>query len=147
MRPDGIAVLPPIGNKTGVFCILEYKRMSDVTDQYLLRVRLTTENQYVSLRNALSDVIRRQGWKVEQISFITGSRSVNEQDLRKNLKFFRVPETSIESIYLKLTMRVFDVYVNVLKCMYSTIFSGVSGRSWACQAQSTFNVSTTLIHT
>jgi hypothetical protein len=69
MRPDGIAVLPPIWNKAGVFCILEYKRMSDVTDQYLLRARLMAENQYVSLRSALSDAIRRQGWKVEQISF------------------------------------------------------------------------------
>ena len=48
MRPDGITVLPPIGNKTGVLCILdsEYKRMSDVTDQYLLWDRLKTENQY-----------------------------------------------------------------------------------------------------
>jgi hypothetical protein len=45
---------------------------------------------------------------------------VNEQDLRKNLKYFKVPETSIESIYSKLTLRVFDVYTNILKCMYST---------------------------
>jgi DNA primase len=29
MRPDGIAVLPPAGNKGGTFCILEHKRMSD----------------------------------------------------------------------------------------------------------------------
>ena len=72
IRLDAIAALPPIGNKTGVFCILEYKRMSDVTDKYLLRVRLKT--QYASLRNFLSDAIRRQGWKVEQMSFITGSR-------------------------------------------------------------------------
>jgi hypothetical protein len=27
MRPDGIAALPPAGNKAGTFCILEYKRM------------------------------------------------------------------------------------------------------------------------
>ncbi len=30
MRPDGIAVLQPVGNKAGVFCIVEHKRMSDV---------------------------------------------------------------------------------------------------------------------
>ena len=36
MRPDGIEVPPTIGNKEGVFCILEYKHMSDVTDQYPL---------------------------------------------------------------------------------------------------------------
>ena len=55
MRPDGITVLPPIGNKAGIFCILEYKRMSDVTDQYLLRAKSTAENQYASLRSAISD--------------------------------------------------------------------------------------------
>ena len=84
MRPDGITVLPPIGNKAGVFCILEHKCVSDVTDQYLLRTKLTTENQYESLRSALSDTIRHQVWKVEQISFVAGSRSANEEDLRKN---------------------------------------------------------------
>jgi hypothetical protein len=99
MRPDGIAVLPPAGNKADVFCILEYKRMSDVCDRYLLRVKSTAENQYASLRSAISEAIHRQGWKVEQISFVTGSRSVNKQDLRENLKFFQVPEASIQSVY------------------------------------------------
>jgi hydrogenase maturation factor HypF (carbamoyltransferase family) len=148
MRPDGIAVHPPIGNKAGVYCILEYKRMSDITDQYLLRAKLAAENQYVSLRSALSDAIHRQVWKVELISFATGSRSVNEQDLRKNLKFFRVPEASIQSIYSKLVMRVFDVYANILKCMYSTRFSGGPTRSGASsESQSTSNVVTPLIRT
>jgi hypothetical protein len=59
---------------------------------------------------------------------------VNEKDLRKNLKFFKVPESSIESIYSKLTMRVFDVYVNILKCMYSTRYNGGSARSVASSA-------------
>ena len=45
MRPDGIAVLPPAGNKTGTFCILEHKRMSDCYEHYLVRVKNTTENQ------------------------------------------------------------------------------------------------------
>jgi hypothetical protein len=96
----------------------------------------------------MSEAIQRQGWKVEQISFVTGSRSVNKQDLNKNLKFFEVPEASIQSIYSKLAMRVFDVYVNILKCMYSTRFSGGSTRSEASsEAQSTPIVVTPLIRT
>jgi hypothetical protein len=35
LHPDGIAVLPPVENEAGVFCILEHKRMSDVCDQYM----------------------------------------------------------------------------------------------------------------
>ena len=75
---------------------------------------------------------------MEQISFVTGARSANKQDLSKNLKFFKVPEASIQSIYSKLAMRVFDVYANILKCMYSTRFIGASTRSEAsAEAQST----------
>jgi hypothetical protein len=61
--------------------------MSDVCDRYLIRAKSTAENQYAFLRSAIGDAIQRQGWKVEQITFVTGSRSVNKQDLRKNLKF------------------------------------------------------------
>jgi hypothetical protein len=128
MRSDGVGVLPPVGNTAGIFCILEHKRMSDVCDRYLIMAKSTAENQYVSLRSAISMGIHRQGWKVEQISFI---RSVDKQDFSKNLKFFRVPEASITSIYSKLTMRAFDVYANILKCMYITRFSGGATRSEA----------------
>jgi len=92
MRPDGMAVLPPVGNTAGIFCILEHKRMSDVCDRFFIRAKSTAENQYASLRSVISTVIQRQSWKIEQISFITGARSVDKQDLSKNLKFFRVPE-------------------------------------------------------
>jgi hypothetical protein len=129
MWSDGIEVLPPVGNTTGSFCILEHKRMSDVCERYLVRAKSTDENQYSSLRIVMSTVIYHQGWKVEQISFITDARSVDKQDLNKNLKFFRVPETSINSIYSKLMMRVFDVYSNTLKYMYSTRYSGGATRS------------------
>ncbi len=120
MRPDGIAVLPPVGNKTGTFCILEHKRMSDYCKHYLVRAKKTADNQYASLCSAIRAVIQRQGWTVDQVIFITGARSVDKQDFRKNLKFFGVPEASISSIYSKLAMRIFDVYANILKCMYST---------------------------
>ena len=65
MRPDGIAVQLTTETETGVFCILEYKRMSDVTDQYLLRARLRTQNQYESLRRDLRNTIHLQGWSFE----------------------------------------------------------------------------------
>ena len=104
------------------------------TDQHLLRARFRAENQYESLRRALGIVLQRQGWKVGQISFIAGARSLNEQDLRETLKFFQVPEARIESIGSKLAMRIFDEYTNILRYIYSTRFNGGStgtGTSWA----------------
>jgi hypothetical protein len=92
MRPDDISFRMPTKTKSGVFCILDFQRMSDVTDQYLLRARQVTEDQYDSLRIALSNTLQRQGWEVKQIRFIAGARSQNEQDLRDNLKLSRVQE-------------------------------------------------------
>ena len=66
---------------------------------------------------------------VKQVSFITGAGSLNEQDLRNNLKFFKVPEVSFESIRTKLVMEIFDEYSTVLRCMYSTRCNGCTGRS------------------
>jgi hypothetical protein len=125
-----------------------WKRMSDVCDQYITRAKHTTEDQYVSLLSAISTAIQCQGWKVEQISFITGTRSVNKQDLSKNLKFFNVSEGRIQSIYSKLVTRVFDVYANILKWMYSTRFTGGPTRLEASpEAEPTPIVVTPLIRT
>ena len=73
---------------------------------------------------------------------------MNNQDLSKNLKFFNVSEASIQSIYSKLSMRVFDVYANILKYMYSTRFSGGPTRLEASpEDQQTPTVVTPLIRT
>ncbi len=67
--------------------------------RYLTRVKRTSEDQYAVFRSVVSETIHRQGWKVEQIRFITVTRSVNKQDLSKNLKFSRIPEAIIQWIY------------------------------------------------
>jgi hypothetical protein len=70
------------------------------------------------------------------------------RSLSKNLKFFNVSEDSIQSKYSKLAMRVFDVYTNILKCMYNTRFRGGPRRLEASpEAQPTPIVVTPLIRT
>jgi hypothetical protein len=44
LRPDGIEVRLSTETKGGVFFILEYKHLHDVTEQYLSRTRLKTQN-------------------------------------------------------------------------------------------------------
>ena len=75
-------------------------------------------------RSALSKAMQRPGWIVEQISFIAGARSLHEEELKKNLEFFKVPDASMESIRSKLAMKIFDEYANILKGMYSIRFDG-----------------------
>ncbi len=68
-------------------------------------------------KQALAKTMQRQGWKVEQVSFIAGARSVNEEELKKNLAYFKVPSASAELIRTKLAMTIFDEYANILKGM------------------------------
>jgi hypothetical protein len=121
--------------------------MSDCYEHYLVRAKNTAENQYGSLRRSISTVIQRQSWNVNQVSFITGARSVDKQEFSNNMKFFGVSTASISSIYSKLVMRTFDVYANILKCMYSTRFNGGATRSEVSpDAQPTPCVVTSLTH-
>ena len=80
--------------------------------------------------------MQRQGWKVEQVSFIAGARSLNEAELKKNLTYFEVPPVSIEPIHAKLAMKIFDEYANILKGMYRIRCNGRSdhGGTPACPA-------------
>ncbi len=121
-RPDGVAFKMPTNTKTGVICLLEFKRMSDVTSQYIVGAKCVAEAQYASLRLALAMTMQRQGWKVDQVSFITGA----EEELKKNLTFFEVPPASIEPIRAKLVLKIFDEYANILKGMYSIRCNGRS---------------------
>ena len=68
--------------------------------------------------------MQHQGWKVEQVSFIAGARSLNEEEIKKNLAYFEVPSASVEPIRAKLAMTIFDEYANILKGMYSIRFNG-----------------------
>jgi hypothetical protein len=97
--------------------------MSDVTSHCIVRAKLVEEAQYASLRSALAITMQRQGWKVEQVSFIGGARSLNEEELKKNLAYFEVPPASVEPIHAKLVINCFDEYANILKGMYSIRFN------------------------
>jgi hypothetical protein len=124
-RPDGFAIKKPTEDtEGGELVILEFKRMSCVTDQYVKRAKQVAETQYAPLKSALQRTLGLSGWTVTQKSFIAGARSLNEQDLHDNLTYFKVPQAGIDSIRSKLSFKIFDEYANILKGMYSTRFNG-----------------------
>ena len=86
-RPDGFTIKMLTTEKTVEFVILEYKRMSCVTDQYVTRSKNVSVTQYVSIKSALERTLDPQGWTV------------------------------IESIRSKLDFKIFDVYANILKSL------------------------------
>ncbi len=52
-RPDGFAIKMPTTTKAGEFVILDFKRMSCVTDQYVTRAKNVAVAQYASIKSAL----------------------------------------------------------------------------------------------
>ena len=100
--------------------------MSDVTSHYIVRAKNVTVAQYESLRSALGKDMQHSGWMVHQRSFVAGARSLNEEEFKENLEYFKVPSESIDSIRTKLAMTIFDEYANILKGMYTIRFNGRS---------------------
>ena len=98
--------------------------MSDVISHYIVGTKRVPEVQYTSLRSALVITMQRQGWKVEQVIFITGARSLNEEER----------PVSMEPIRPKLDMKIFDEYSIILKGLYSIRCNGRSnhGGTSAC---------------
>ena len=119
-RPDGFAIKMPTDTKAGELVILEFERMSCVTDLYVKWTRHVEEAQYVSIKSALEKTLSFHGWTVSQKSFIAGARSLNDKDLHDSLVYFKVPQAGIDSIRSKLALKIFDEYANILKGMYST---------------------------
>ena len=76
-RPDDITFKMPTKTKSGVIWLMEFRRMSDITNRYVIRTKCVVEGQYTSFRS----------------------------DLKKNLEFFKVPNASMESIRSKLVMK------------------------------------------
>ena len=60
-RPDGIAFKMQTKTQVGVICLLEFKRMSDVTRHYIVSAKRVAEAQYASLRSAIAITMQRQG--------------------------------------------------------------------------------------
>jgi hypothetical protein len=57
-RPDGLDI-KTTSEKLGEFVILEFKRMSDVTDQYVTRAKRAAIAQYASIKSALEQTLGR----------------------------------------------------------------------------------------
>ena len=78
-RPDGLAIKMPTPETVGEFVILEFKRMSDVTDQYVTWAKNVAVAQYASIKSALERTLGPQGWSVSQRSFISGAYKISKR--------------------------------------------------------------------
>jgi hypothetical protein len=93
---SGVGVTCGRSTEVGEF-VVEVRTSAGVS-RFLLEVRQTSQtgktcsrNPIRALKSSLQKTIGLQGWTVNQRSFISGARSLNEQDLHDNLAYFKVP--------------------------------------------------------
>ena len=59
-RPVGFVIKMSTRENTGEFVILEFKKMSDVTDQYVTRAKRVAIVQHTSIKSALEKTLYHQ---------------------------------------------------------------------------------------
>ena len=62
--------------KKKIFTLIEYKRRSETWPDYRERGEETAREQYETVREALQIAGEANGWMVEQVNFIMGTRSI-----------------------------------------------------------------------
>jgi hypothetical protein len=72
-RPDGFAV----NEKEHVIYVLEFKRASDVRDQYVAETQKLAETQHLVVTQGLKSLFKGTQWTVEHLSFVAGHKSVS----------------------------------------------------------------------
>ena len=80
-RPDGIAY----HNENKIWYLMEFKRTSDVLPDYLERKDKMALKQYENFLNILRKA-KKPGWTTDQLNFIVGSKTINENAMDTNLE-------------------------------------------------------------
>jgi hypothetical protein len=80
-RPDGIAH----HNENKIWYLMEFKRTSDVLPDYLERKDKMSSKQYENFLNILRKA-KKPGWTTDQLNFIVGSKTINENAMDTNLE-------------------------------------------------------------
>ena len=57
--------------------ILEFKRVSDTSDQYVSETQKLEETQHLAVSQGLKSLFKDTQWTVEQLSFVAGHKSVS----------------------------------------------------------------------
>jgi hypothetical protein len=81
VRPDGIAH----HNKKRMWYLMEFKHTSDVLPDYLERKDSMESKQYENFMNIFRKA-KNPGWTSDQLNFIVGSKSINENVMDTNLE-------------------------------------------------------------
>ncbi len=71
--PDGFVV----NEKEHVIYVLEFKRVEDTGEKYVSETQKLEETQHLVITQGLKRLFKDTQWTVDQLSFVTGHKSVS----------------------------------------------------------------------
>jgi len=113
-RPDGIAH----HNEKRIWYLMEFKHTSDVLPDYLERKDKMTSKQYENFMNILRKA-KKPGWTSDQLNFIVGSKSVNENAMDTNLERLGINQKNKKKIKSATAKTNIHILLNILKAYYA----------------------------
>ena len=112
-RPDGIAH----HNEDKIWYLMEFKRTSDVLPDYLERKDKMASKQYENFMNILRKA-KNPGWTSDQLNFIVGSKTINENAMDTNLERLGINQKNKKKIKAATTKANIHGLLNILKAYY-----------------------------
>jgi hypothetical protein len=113
-RPDGIAH----HNENKIWYLMEFKRTSDVLPDYLARKDVMASKQYENLMNILRKA-KKTGWTSDQLNFIVGSKTINENVIDTNLERLGINQKNKKKIKAITAKANIHGLLNILKAYYA----------------------------
>jgi hypothetical protein len=114
-RPDGIAH----HNENRIWYLMEFKRTSDVLPDYLERKDKMTSKQYENFMSILRKA-KKPGWTSDQLNFIVGSKTINENVIDTNLERLGINQKNKKKIKAITAKANIHGLLNILKAYYAS---------------------------
>jgi len=113
-RPDGIAH----HNEKKIWYLMEFKRTSDVLPDYLERKDKMASKQYETFMEILRRA-KQTGWTTDQLNFIVGSKTINENTMDTNLERLGINQKKKKKIKAATAKANIHGLLNILKAYYA----------------------------
>jgi hypothetical protein len=110
-RPDGFTV----NEQEHIIYVLEFKRVSDVGQEYVTETQQLAEAQHLAITQGLQKLFKDTQWTVEQLSFVAGHKSVSASICHDLLSKFSIRKEDRVKVIKNLGRTLLDELENLFR--------------------------------
>ena len=123
-RPDGFAV----NEKEHVIYVLEFKRVVDTGEKYVSETQKLAETQHLVITQGLKRLFKDTQWTVEQLSFVSGHKSVSASVWHDLLSKFGISKEDRVKVIKNLGRTLLNDLENLFQSYWTHRLSDWDGR-------------------